>query len=54
MPCTFRTHSVDNVAILTDFSPDDLGWTVKHLASPAAKRLNSVLLPVDDGVAESF
>ena len=34
--------------------PDDIGWAVVYLASPAAKFVNGVLLPVDGGAAESF
>ncbi len=34
--------------------PDDIGWAVVYLASPAAKFVSGVLLPVDGGAAESF
>jgi gluconate 5-dehydrogenase len=34
--------------------PDDIGWAAVYLASPAAKFVNGVLLPVDGGAAESF
>ncbi len=34
--------------------PDDIGWAAVYLASPAAKYVNGVILPVDGGAAESF
>lgn len=34
--------------------PDDIGWAAVYLASPAAKYVSGVLLPVDGGAAESF
>ena len=34
--------------------PDDIGWAAVYLASPAAKYVNGVVLPVDGGAAESF
>ncbi len=33
---------------------DDIGWAAVYLASPAAKFVTGVMLPVDGGVAESF
>jgi len=32
----------------------DIGWAAVYLASPAAKFVTGVMLPVDGGVAESF
>ena len=32
----------------------DIGWTAVYLASPAAKFVTGVMLPVDGGAAESF
>ncbi|HMP81897.1 MAG TPA: glucose 1-dehydrogenase [Verrucomicrobiota bacterium] len=34
--------------------PNDIGWAAVYLASPAAKYVNGVVLPVDGGAAESF
>ena len=34
--------------------PDDIGWTAVYLASPAAKYVSGVVLPVDGGAAEAF
>ena len=34
--------------------PNDIGWTVVFLASPAAKFISGIVLPVDGGAAESF
>jgi len=34
--------------------PDDIGWSAVYLASPAAKYVTGVVLPVDGGAAESF
>jgi gluconate 5-dehydrogenase len=34
--------------------PDDIGWAAVYLASPAAKYVNGVVLPVDGGAAEAF
>jgi NAD(P)-dependent dehydrogenase (short-subunit alcohol dehydrogenase family) len=34
--------------------PDDIGWAAVYLASPAAKYVNGVVLPVDGGAADSF
>jgi gluconate 5-dehydrogenase len=34
--------------------PEDIGWASVFLASPAARYINGVLLPVDGGAAESF
>jgi NAD(P)-dependent dehydrogenase (short-subunit alcohol dehydrogenase family) len=34
--------------------PEDIGWAALYLASPAAKYVNGVVLPVDGGAAESF
>jgi len=34
--------------------PTDIGWAAAYLASPAAKYVSGVLLPVDGGAAESF
>ncbi len=34
--------------------PDDIGWAAVYLASPAAKFVTGVMLPVDGGAAESF
>jgi gluconate 5-dehydrogenase len=34
--------------------PSDIGWAAVYLASPAAKYVNGVVLPVDGGAAESF
>lgn len=34
--------------------PNDIGWAALYLASPAAKYVNGVVLPVDGGAAESF
>lgn len=40
---------------LKDFGePEDIGWAAVYLASPAAKYVNGVVLPVDGGAAESF
>ena len=33
---------------------NDIGWTAVYLASPAAKFVTGVMLPVDGGAAESF
>jgi len=33
---------------------DDIGWAAVYLASPAAKYVSGVVLPVDGGAAESF
>lgn len=33
---------------------DDIGWAAVYLASPAAKFVNGVVLPVDGGAAHSF
>jgi gluconate 5-dehydrogenase len=33
---------------------DDIGWAAVYLASPAARYVNGVVLPVDGGAAESF
>jgi NAD(P)-dependent dehydrogenase (short-subunit alcohol dehydrogenase family) len=34
--------------------PDDIGWTAVYLASPAAKFVTGVVLPVDGGAAIGF
>ncbi len=34
--------------------PNDIGWAAVYLASPAAKYVSGVILPVDGGAAESF
>jgi NAD(P)-dependent dehydrogenase (short-subunit alcohol dehydrogenase family) len=34
--------------------PDDVGWAVVYLASPAAKFVSGVILPVDGGAAAGF
>lgn len=34
--------------------PEDVGWAAVYLASPAAKFINGVILPVDGGAAYSF
>jgi NAD(P)-dependent dehydrogenase (short-subunit alcohol dehydrogenase family) len=34
--------------------PDDVGWAAVYLASPAAKYINGVILPVDGGAVYSF
>jgi gluconate 5-dehydrogenase len=34
--------------------PDDVGWAAVYLASPAAKFINGVVLPVDGGAVQSF
>jgi gluconate 5-dehydrogenase len=34
--------------------PDDIGWTAVYLASPAAKYVSGVILPVDGGAAIGF
>jgi NAD(P)-dependent dehydrogenase (short-subunit alcohol dehydrogenase family) len=34
--------------------PDDIGWAAVYLASPAARFVTGVVLPVDGGAAESF
>ena len=34
--------------------PDDIGWAAVYLASPAAKFVTGVVLPVDGGAAEGF
>lgn len=34
--------------------PDDIGWAAVYLASPAARYVSGVVLPVDGGAAESF
>ena len=34
--------------------PDDIGWAAVYLASPAAKYVSGVVLPVDGGAAEAF
>jgi NAD(P)-dependent dehydrogenase (short-subunit alcohol dehydrogenase family) len=34
--------------------PDDIGWAAVYLASPAAKFVTGVVLPVDGGASESF
>ncbi len=34
--------------------PDDIGWAVVYLASPAARFVSGILLPVDGGAAEAF
>jgi gluconate 5-dehydrogenase len=34
--------------------PDDIGWAAVYLASPAAKYVNGVILPVDGGAAIGF
>jgi NAD(P)-dependent dehydrogenase (short-subunit alcohol dehydrogenase family) len=34
--------------------PDDIGWAAVYLASPGAKYVSGVVLPVDGGAAESF
>lgn len=34
--------------------PDDIGWAAVYLASPAAKYVNGVVLPVDGGAATGF
>lgn len=35
-------------------TPDDIGWAAVYLASPAAKYVTGVMLPVDGGAADSF
>jgi gluconate 5-dehydrogenase len=34
--------------------PDDIGWAAVYLASPAAKFISGVVLPVDGGAVDSF
>lgn len=34
--------------------PDDIGWAAVYLASPAAKFVTGVVLPVDGGAAQGF
>jgi gluconate 5-dehydrogenase len=34
--------------------PDDIGWAAAYLASPAAKFISGVVLPVDGGAVDSF
>jgi len=34
--------------------PDDIGWAAVYLASPAAKFVSGVVLPIDGGAVESF
>ena len=34
--------------------PDDIGWAAVYLASPAARFVTGVVLPVDGGASESF
>ena len=34
--------------------PSDVGWAAVYLASPAARYVNGVILPVDGGAAQSF
>ncbi|MFO1487902.1 MAG: SDR family oxidoreductase [Verrucomicrobiota bacterium] len=34
--------------------PDDIGWAAVYLASPAAKYVSGVVMPVDGGAAEAF
>jgi gluconate 5-dehydrogenase len=34
--------------------PDDIGWAAVYLASPAARFITGVVLPIDGGAAESF
>lgn len=34
--------------------PADIGWAAVYLASPAARYVNGVILPVDGGAVESF
>jgi len=34
--------------------PDDIGWAAVYLASPAARYVTGVVLPVDGGAAEAF
>lgn len=34
--------------------PEDIGWAAVYLASPAAKFVNGVVLPVDGGAVQSF
>ena len=34
--------------------PEDIGWAAVYLASPAAKFVTGVVLPVDGGAAEGF
>ena len=34
--------------------PDDIGWAAVYLASPAAKFITGVVLPVDGGAAIGF
>jgi NAD(P)-dependent dehydrogenase (short-subunit alcohol dehydrogenase family) len=34
--------------------PEDIGWAAVYLASPAAKFVTGVVLPVDGGASESF
>jgi gluconate 5-dehydrogenase len=34
--------------------PDDIGWAAVYLASPAAKFITGVVLPVDGGAAMGF
>jgi NAD(P)-dependent dehydrogenase (short-subunit alcohol dehydrogenase family) len=34
--------------------PDDIGWAAVYLASPAARFVTGIVLPVDGGASESF
>jgi gluconate 5-dehydrogenase len=34
--------------------PDDIGWAAVYLASPAARFVSGVVLPVDGGAVDSF
>lgn len=34
--------------------PDDIGWAVTYLCSPAARFISGVVLPVDGGAAQGF
>lgn len=34
--------------------PDDIGWAAVYLASPAAKFVSGVVLPIDGGAVDSF